>query len=227
MPTPTSGTSKVKTQSKTAFVLALPPDLAVAEVVAKAAAAGLTITPNYVSNIRSSARIAAAKKKAAAKPKAAKKATSTKKAAAKKGAAPKPAATTVPTTAAAPALTATEFIKSQPREISAADVVKAAEKVGLKIDANYVYKVRSRLGAKPAAKAKLEAPKATKPAPAPKAAQSAPTPKAASTVPTAPKITGVSNDVAFKKLVVELGVARAEALVVEVKRKLAELFAGG
>jgi hypothetical protein len=46
-------------------------------------------------------------------------------------------------------------------------------------------------------------------------------------VPTAPKITGVSNDVAFRKLVVELGVARAEALLVEVKKKLAELFAGG
>jgi predicted component of type VI protein secretion system len=229
MPTRTSKASKVQSQSKTSFVLALPADLSVGEVVKKAKAAGIALSPNYVSNIRSSAKTAA--KQQTAKPKAAVKAARATRVAPLAFA--KPVATPA---AAAPPLTVTEFIKSQPRDIPAADVVKAAKRTGLKIDANYVYKVRSRLGAKPAPQAiaaaprvaaKVPAPKATQPAPTPKASKAPPAPKAAPPLPAAQKSSGASSDVAFKKLVVELGVARAETLLVEVKKKLAELFAGG
>lgn len=212
------------------------------DVVKKGKAAGITLSPNYVSNIRSSAKAAA--KKGPAKPGAPKKTAAPKSSGAAKVVAAgteKPAA---PPATAAPALTVTEFIKGQPRDIPAADVVKAAKKAGLTIDANYVYKVRARLGAKPAPKAPVAArqsaarppatttakpapaPKPTKPAPAPKAPKTPPVPAARPALTAAPKGTAVAGEVAFRKLVVELGVARAEALIVEVKRKLAELFAG-
>lgn len=245
MTTRTSKTSKVQSPSKTAFVLALPADLSVGEVVKKAKAAGMTLSPNYVSNIRSSAK--AATKNSSGKSKAPKAAAAAKVGAAPKAPAREPDQAAAMPASVAPTLTITEFIKSQPRNIPAADVVAAARKAGLTIDTNYVYKVRSRLAGKaapkaiaaapkvgakpPAAKApeRAAAPKATKPAPTPKPAETAPTPKAAKAAPaapTAPKSTSVSSDVAFKKLVVELGVARAEALLAEVKKKLAELFAG-
>jgi hypothetical protein len=62
MTTRTSKHSKVKSQSKTAFVLALPATLSVGEVVKKAKTAGIALSPNYVSNIRSSAKAAAKQK---------------------------------------------------------------------------------------------------------------------------------------------------------------------
>lgn len=250
MTTRTSKHSKVQSQSKTAFVLALPATFSVGEVVKKAKAAGIALSPNYVSNIRSSAK-AAAKRKGAAKPGAAKPTSAPKLGGAAKVTAPKPEKASAPPTAAPSTLTVTEFIKSQPRDVPAAAVVKAALKAGLKIDANYVYKVRSRLGANAAPKAAAAAPQgavkaavampakaavapeATKPAPtpvksapAPKATKPARAPRVTPALPTAPKPLGVSDEVAFRKLVVELGVARAEALLVEVKKKLAELFAG-
>jgi hypothetical protein len=248
MTTRTSKHSKVKSQSKTAFVLALPATLSVGEVVKKAKTAGIALSPNYVSNIRSSAK-AAAKQKGSGKPGTPKPVSAPKLGGTAKVTPAKAETASVVPVAAPPTLTVTEFIKSQPRDIPAAAVVKAAEKAGLKIDANYVYKVRSRLGAMPTPKAAAvapqvavkapvampakaaRAPEATKPAPSPvksapraKAPKSAPTSKA--TPAPAPVTPGVSDEVAFRKLVVELGVARAEALFVEVKKKLAALFAG-
>ena len=203
-----------KKKSKTSFVLGLPLDMSPTEVAAKAKEAGIELTPNYVSNIRS---VAKRTKKAKRAGKAAAKATPTKKVA--KKAAPKTpvleaaAATSAPTPPAAP--TATEFIASQPRDIPAAAVVKAAKKAGLKIEPAYVYKVRSRASAK-AAKTPTPKPAAPKTEPA---------------AMNAPKLAAkgaVSNiEGTFKRMAVELGVARATELVAEVRRTLAELFGAG
>jgi DNA-binding protein HU-beta len=215
-----AASKKSKPQTKTGFILALPAEMSPKEVVGKAKEAGIELSEKYVSTIRSNARAKKKAKRAATKAAPAKKsATKTSKKTVTKAAAiasPGPAA-------AAP--TATDFIASQPRDIPAAAVVKAAKKAGLKIDAGYVYKVRSRLAAK--------APKAPAPkeAAAPKleAAPTAPTAKAApAKAPTAPKLAakGATSNIegSFKRLVVELGVARATELVGEVRKTLAELF---
>jgi hypothetical protein len=236
-------TSKAaKPTSKTAYVLGLPMEMSTAEVVAKAKAEGIELTPNYVSNIRSSAKTKGKAKRAAkkaAKVVAAKKATTSTPA--KKVASKKPVAAAIPVAppvTAATAPTATEFIASQPRDIPAAAVVKAAKKVGLTIAAGYVYKVRSRTAAtageapaaKPVGAAKAVAtPKASatkKAQKAPKASATKKAPVVTSTV--AAKATaearGSNIEGNFKRLVVELGVARAFELVGEVRKTLAELF---
>jgi hypothetical protein len=231
----TSTTAKPK--SKTAYVLGLPLEMSPADVVAKAKAEGIALTPNYVSNIRSSAKT---KKKAKRAEKTATKASSVKKAATKKAAPKKSGTAAVPVApSATPSTTptATEFIASQARDIPAAAVVKAAKRAGLKINAGYVYKVRSRTaataGKAPAAKP-VEAPKAVA---APKAsttekrsvAKKTPATKKASAPKLATTAKAVSSNVegTFKRMIVEMGVSRAIELVAEVRRTLAELFGAG
>jgi carnitine O-acetyltransferase len=216
-------------QTKTAFILRLPVEMSPKEVVSKAKEAGIELSEKYVATIRSNARAKKRAKRAAAKATtkigAAK--TSTAKKSSKKTS-KKPATEAAPatsvTTATAP--TATEFISSQPTTIPAADVVKAAKMAGLKITTTYVYTVRSRLAAKAA---KPPAPKA---APVPKTPKLSTAKKALAAVKTAaPKLAAkvpASNiEGTFKRLVVELGVARAFELVGDVRRTLAELFGAG
>jgi CCR4-NOT transcriptional regulation complex NOT5 subunit len=215
-----AASKKSKPQTKTGFILALPAEMSPKEVVAKAKEAGIELSEKYVSTIRSNARAKKKAKRAAAKAAPAKKvATKTSKKAAAKNA-PVEAAPA----AAATAPTATDFIGSQPRDIPAAAVVKAARKVGITVSVDYVYKVRSRLAAKGS---KAPAPKAAAPKleAAPKApkAKTAPATKAAAPKPAAKG--GTSNiEGSFKRLVVELGVARATELVGDVRKTLAELF---
>jgi hypothetical protein len=49
-------TSRKKKQTKTAFVLSLPSDLPIAEVITRGKKAGLSLSQGYVSNIRSAAK---------------------------------------------------------------------------------------------------------------------------------------------------------------------------
>lgn len=51
-----------KTQNKSAFVRSLPSTMPIKDVVAKAKAAGLTLTEKYVSTIRYNAKVSARKK---------------------------------------------------------------------------------------------------------------------------------------------------------------------
>jgi hypothetical protein len=215
-----AASKKSEPQTKTGFILGLPAEMSPKEVVGKAKEAGIELSEKYVSTIRSNARAKKAARRAAAKAAPAKKAATkiSKKAAAKNAAieaTPAPAAT---------APTATDFIASQPRDIPAAAVVKAAKKVGLKINAGYVYKVRSRLAAK-APKTPTPKPEAPKLEAAPKAPTTTTAPAKTATAPK-PAAKGAASNIegTFKRLVVELGVARATELVGEVRKTLAELF---
>ncbi len=102
---------------------------------------------------------------------------------------------------------ASAFVRTQPVDIPAKQVVAAGAKVGLKLTPNLVrivrYKMRRAGLAKPVASPKRPLRKA-RPAIMPAAG---------------PK------DLQFKRLVVELGIARARTLVEEVARSLESLIA--
>ncbi len=187
--------------TKTAYVMALPLDMPAKLVVAKAKADGIELSEGHVHNIRS-----AAKTKTKAKPKAAKAKKASKKAAAPKATAPSAAGT----------MSKADFVRSQPPDMKAADVVKAARKAGLKMAVSTVYETRAydRRNAKKAGK---KAPDAKAAAPAPVTATKAVAPIEAST----------GSEIAFRKLVIALGVERATAILADVRRKLDQLVAGG
>ncbi|MFI5296960.1 MAG: hypothetical protein ACHREM_02590 [Polyangiales bacterium] len=211
--------------TKTSFVLSLPRDTPATEVVAKATAAGLSISEHYVHTIRSAAKVAA-KKKGAAKggKKGAKKAAPAKKAAAapkrkgrKKGKAAKAAAP-----AAAPASKKggkrgpsgdkRAFIESQPSTMSGTAIIAAAKKAGISISANYVYKIRN--GSKSKGKAKAKAPAAAKAT------------KAAATAPKQAGSSGGSPEVVLSNLVVLHGIGRVRAILNEVEHRVTRLLSG-
>jgi hypothetical protein len=99
------------------------------------------------------------------------------------------------------------FIRSLSASASAKDVVAAAAKRGWKINARYVYEVRA------ATKHKRPKPVALKGVARP---HPQPTPSAA----------GSSFETTFRKLVLDLGLARSKALLGEVEKKLGDLIAG-
>jgi hypothetical protein len=72
-----NGTSETKSPSKTDFVLGLPPDMPVSDVLAKAEEAGITIAKHYVYLIRSKAKAGGTKGKGVRKARA-KKATASR-----------------------------------------------------------------------------------------------------------------------------------------------------
>src|ERR1700742_2445700 len=106
-------TAAKKTPNKSAFIRSLPADMPAADVVAKAKAANLKLTPAFVYAIRSKSR-----KKSSSGP--------------KRG--PKPA-TGKPS--------ASEFVRSQPGSMKASEVVAAGAKQGIKFSTNLVYAIRS------------------------------------------------------------------------------------
>ena len=124
----------------------------------------------------------------------------TKPAAAKPAAAPaKPATAPVKPALAPEKLSKAAFIRSL-GDTPAKQVVVEGKKRGLSFTETYVYNVRG------SSKAKRPA-KAAKPAAAAKAAST-------------------TDATTFRKLVLELGVARAKALVDDVERRLHDLIAG-
>jgi hypothetical protein len=126
-----------KTQTKAAFVRSLPSTTPIADVVAKAKEAGVTLTPKLVHRVRRAAKPrGTAKKTAAAK---------TTVSAKKTSASMKP----VESKAA--------FVRGLPTSTPAKDVVKLAKAAGIKIGIRYVYNIRGT--AKLAAKKKRAAAK--------------------------------------------------------------------
>jgi hypothetical protein len=103
--------------SKSAFVRGLPATLPAKEVVAKAKAAGLTLSDRYVHVIRSIAKRAARQGTSGAK-------------ASRRGGRPISSKRT--------------FVLSLPASLPAVDVIKRAKAEGMKLTTNYVYKIRSR-----------------------------------------------------------------------------------
>lgn len=209
--------------TKTSFVLSLPRDTPATEVVAKATAAGLSISEHYVHTIRSAAKAAGAKKKGAKKSgkKAAKKAAApAKKAAApkakgrKKGKAKKAAAAPVAPAAKksskrGPTGDKRSFIEAQPATMTGSAVVAAAKKAGISISANYVYKIRN--GSKGKGKAKGKAPAAAKPVAATKHAQLA---------------SGSGPETVLSNLVVLHGIGRVRSILNEVEHRVTRLLSG-
>jgi hypothetical protein len=106
-----------KSPSKSAFVRGLPASMPAKEVVAKAKAAGLTLSDRYVHVIRSIAKRAA-----------------------KNG----PAVVSGPRRGGRPISSKRTFVLSLPASLPAADVIKRAKAEGMKLTTNYVYKIRSR-----------------------------------------------------------------------------------
>jgi hypothetical protein len=124
------------TVSKSDFVRSQPATLSATEVLAKAKAAGLKLTPQLVYKVRGSA-------KAKGKPAAA------------------PAKTAIPATtisaAAKPPKSKAAFVRSLPASTPAKEVVKQAKAAELMLGVSYVYNIRG--AAKMAAKKKRAAAK--------------------------------------------------------------------
>lgn len=153
----------------TKFILALPKDLPAKEVLAKAKASGLETSESNVHRVR---RLHGRRSKTRAK-------TSLPAARAPKGG-NKPSG-----------LRKSDFVREQPASTPAKEVVAKAKASGLKLDLQYVYKVRSR----------------SKPRRAPRAARAASAPT--STVRT----TSSSTEALLRALGAELGLGRAVAIL--------------
>lgn len=196
--------SAPKTQTpptKTAFVLGFSASTPARTIIEKGKAIGLTIAKGYVYEIRSAKKRAekAKGKTPVAKPVAPK--------GTKPKVAPKAKAPTAPS--AKPAVAATKpsaslskaaFIRSL-GTAPAKQVVIEGKKRGLSFTETYVYNVRGSGKSKRSRGAK----------PAPLAA--------------AKLVTG-GDDATFRRLVLELGIGRARALLADVERRLADLVAG-
>jgi len=100
-------------------------------------------------------------------------------------------------------LSASDFIRSQPRNMTAPQLVEAGKKQGLKFSGNLVYAVR--------AADKKKANKGKAPKQAARAAASG----------------GGSSEATFRRMVVDLGIARSRALVSQVEGALAKVIRGG
>lgn len=109
--------SSSKLPSKSAFVRGLPASMPAKEVVAKAKAAGLTLSDRYVHVIRSIAKRAARNGSGSSK-------------AVRRGGRPISSKRT--------------FVLNLPPSMPAAEVIKRARGEGMKLTTNYVYKIRSR-----------------------------------------------------------------------------------
>jgi hypothetical protein len=202
-----------KRPSKTAFVQGLPNNTPAKEVVAKAAAEGITISEAYVHTIRSAAKRGAKAKdaKAPAK-KAAKKEEAAAAAAPAKAEAPKKKRGKRAGKGGGPSKR--EFIESLPRETPVSEVIAAAKKAGLSVSSNYVYLLRSaakKAGGGAAAPAAKDA-GAKKAAAATKA-----------TVSAVASIARGSSEGRFVDLVAEIGLGRADELLTEFRAKLKTL----
>jgi hypothetical protein len=186
-------------------------ELPVAEIVEKAKAEGLSITPALIYSVKGRAT---AKK---ATPKATKKAPAkkgSKKATSKPKAAPPKQPAAAPTKSAPPAkpegkLTASGFIRSLPASVPAKDVIAQAIKQGIKpFSANLVYAVR--------AGSKKTAPKPVASTKAPKVASKA----------TAATKAATSPETILARLVLAHGFGKVEEMLAAAGRRVESLLAG-
>ena len=96
------------------------------------------------------------------------------------------------------------FVRAIPDSVPAKEVVAKAKAAGMTLSEKHVYVIRS--GARK------------------KAGKSAPKPSRAAGTPRAS--TPGSSETAFRKLVLDLGIPKAKAIVADVERKLNELIYG-
>jgi hypothetical protein len=175
-----------KPLSKSAFVRGLPATLPAKEVVAKAKAAGLTLSDRYVHVIRSIAKRAAKQGENGVK---------------------------VPRRGGRPISSKRTFVLGLPASMPAAEVIKRAKSQGMKLTTNYVYKIRSRGAAASA-----------RPVSSRSVAIAAPKLNGRGR-PAIGRINGTNgvHDEHFVTLVLDVGLARAAALLEKVRARVQEL----
>jgi hypothetical protein len=183
-----------KPPSKSAFVRGLPASLPAKEVVAKAKVAGLTLSDRYVHVIRSIAKRAAKQGGGEGK-------------ATRRGGRPISSKRT--------------FVLSLPASLPAADVIKRAKGQGMKLTTNYVYKIRSRgaaAGSRPSAAIRnITAAQIT-------GKRGRPGRPSAASIANG-RVVGANgaHDEHFVTLVLDVGLARAAALLEKVRARVQEL----
>ena len=171
--------------SKSAFVRGLPASMPAKEVVAKAKAAGLTLSDRYVHVIRSIAKRAARNGHTALK---------------------------APRRGGRPISSKRTFVLSLPASLPAAEVIKRARAEGMQLTTNYVYKIRSRGAA---------ANEATLPVSAVKGGRAG---RGRVLSDIARSANGSSqHDEHFVALVLDVGLARAAALLERVRARVQNL----
>lgn len=132
------------------------------------------------------------------------------------------------------------FVRSLPASVSAKEVVEQAKERGFEISEGYVYAIRSKLKEKPAKPAVVTGKRGRKPKeappPEPKAAlvekkrrgrppsAAAPAEKRKVSPGKATTTEVKEGEVKFAKLVLQIGLLRAEQLMVQLKGKLADLW---
>jgi len=185
--------SPAKSPSKSAFVRGLPASMPAKEVVAKAKAAGLTLSDRYVHVIRSIAKRAARNGHAVEK---------------------------APRRGGRPISSKRTFVLGLPASLPAAEVIKRAKAEGMKLTTNYVYKIRSR-GAAAADAALASRGRNGSVSGAGKLSRGR---TAADIARSARSGNGSSpHDEDFVALVLDVGLARAAALLEKVRARVQEL----
>lgn len=183
--------SASKLPSKSAFVRGLPASMPAKEVVAKAKAAGLTLSDRYVHVIRSIAKRAARNGQGGAK---------------------------APRRGGRPISSKRTFVLSLPASLPAADVIKRAKAEGMKLTTNYVYKIRSRGAAADGGNGAVLDGRSARGRGASKLARG----RAAAAIARSTN-GGGHHDEHFVSLVLDVGLARAAALLEKVRARVQDL----
>jgi hypothetical protein len=136
----------------TTLIRALPKDLPVADVIAKAKAAGHETSESNVSRVR---KMAGSKPASLPRPTAKKAARPSKAASSKPAAGPRK--TAAPGTAKSAGVSKSAFIRLHPN-LSTADVIAKGKAAGLKFTSSLVYMVRGRAAHGPPSRAASSAP---------------------------------------------------------------------
>jgi len=174
--------------SKSAFVRGLPASMPAKEVVAKAKAAGLTLSDRYVHVIRSIAKRAARNGHTALK---------------------------APRRGGRPISSKRTFVLSLPASLSAAEVIKRARAEGMQLTTNYVYKIRSRGAAANESTINVNALSAVKGGRAGRGRVLSDIARSANG--------STQHDEHFVALVLDVGLARAAALLERVRARVQDL----
>jgi hypothetical protein len=187
-----------KTPSKSAFVRGLPASMPAKEVVAKAKSAGLTLSDRYVHVIRSIAKRAARNGHAVEK---------------------------APRRGGRPISSKRTFVLGLPASLPAAEVIKRAKAEGMKLTTNYVYKIRSRGAAADAALANRASGTAARGRNGSASFGKLSRGRAAADIARSARSTNGHgpHDEDFVALVLDVGLARAAALLEKVRARVQNL----
>jgi hypothetical protein len=207
-------TATDESNKKSDFVRSLPLDTRPVEVVAKARAAGIAISPSYVSRIQTRARKRA------------------------KGATGKAAPPEKPQTAKKP-MNKTAFVLSQPTEMPATEVVAEAKRAGIELTRLAVIKIRSAAKIKsakgtgtvakragsPRRKRAAAAGKGAEKREARRAARSRKPAEAPPPAPARPREAAAAEDL-LRAVAAEIGVGKAIQILEEEHRRVLAILQG-